>query len=199
LGRLVAEARRARLGGLPRARPALHDSRRFGGFDISRGRMQSIEYIQNHGSKIALGAAVFCASLVLSIAAVIFVIVRLPPNYFHSKDPEPFWADRPPWQRFLGRAVKNLLGFALVALGLLMSLPGIPGQGLLTMFIGVVLLDFPGKRALERRIASIPAILRGINRLRTRFHRPPLTLDPAPRRRRHLRDAQKNEIETGGT
>ena len=27
-----------------------------------------------------------------------------------------------------------------------MALPGIPGQGFLTMIVGVTMLDFPGKR-----------------------------------------------------
>jgi hypothetical protein len=38
-------------------------------------------------------------------------------------------------------------------------------------------LNFPGKRRLERRLIRRPAISRGINRLRTHFHRPPLELD----------------------
>ena len=34
----------------------------------------------------------------------------------------------------------------LVLLGLVMALPGIPGQGLLTMIVGITMIDFPGKR-----------------------------------------------------
>jgi hypothetical protein len=40
----------------------------------------------------------------------------------------------------------------------------------------VSLLDFPGKRRLERKIVSQPAVLRGINKLRHRFGQPPLTI-----------------------
>ena len=65
----------------------------------------------------------------------------------------------------------------LVLLGLIMALPGVPGQGLLTALIGLTLLSFPGKRKLERRFVKIPALLRAINRLRARFARPPLELD----------------------
>ena len=65
----------------------------------------------------------------------------------------------------------------LVVLGLIMALPGVPGQGLLTALIGLTLLSFPGKRRLERRFVRIPALLRAINRLRARFARPPLELD----------------------
>ena len=39
---------------------------------------------------------------------------------------------------------KNILGLFLVALGVVLSLPGVPGQGLLTILLGIMLLDFPG-------------------------------------------------------
>jgi hypothetical protein len=57
-----------------------------------------------------------------------------------------------------------------------MAVPGIPGQGVLTMIVGLTLLDFPGKRGLECRLIGRPRILRTINRLRARFGRPPLEM-----------------------
>jgi hypothetical protein len=42
--------------------------------------------------------------------------------------------------------LRNLLGLALVGLGALLSLPAVPGQGLLTIFAGLMLMDLPGKR-----------------------------------------------------
>jgi hypothetical protein len=78
--------------------------------------------------------------------------------------------------RGLWKVAKNVLGLALVGLGLLLSLPGVPGQGILTVLIGLILLDFPGKRALERRLVTRPAVLHAINRLRARFNRPPMEL-----------------------
>jgi len=62
-------------------------------------------------------------------------------------------------------------------LGIVMSLPGIPGQGVLTILLGIMLLDLPGKRRLEQKILSKPRVLEKINRLRQKFSRPPLVLD----------------------
>ena len=76
----------------------------------------------------------------------------------------------------LAAVAKNVAGVVLVLLGLVMALPGIPGQGILTMIVGITLIDFPGKRGLERRLIGRPRILRSINRLRARFHRAPLDL-----------------------
>ena len=61
-------------------------------------------------------------------------------------------------------------------LGLVMALPGIPGQGILTMIVGLTMLDFPGKRGLERRLIGRPHILHALNRLRARFGRAPLEM-----------------------
>jgi hypothetical protein len=70
-----------------------------------------------------------------------------------------------------------LLGAFLVLLGIVLSLPGVPGQGVLTILLGVMLLDFPGKRGLELKLVSRPKVLNTINRIRHRFDRPPLLLD----------------------
>jgi hypothetical protein len=58
-----------------------------------------------------------------------------------------------------------------------MSLPGVPGQGVLTILLGVMLLDFPGKRRLEYKLISQPRVFNNINRLRARFDKPPLELE----------------------
>jgi hypothetical protein len=73
--------------------------------------------------------------------------------------------------------LKNVFGLLLLVLGIIMAFPGVPGQGVLTILLGLMLLDFPGKRQLEYRIVSRPKVLRAINRLRARFGRPPMVLD----------------------
>jgi hypothetical protein len=72
---------------------------------------------------------------------------------------------------------RNVAGAVLILLGIAMSLPGIPGQGVLTIIIGFTMLDIPGKRRLERRLIARPHMFRLINRMRARFKRPPLELD----------------------
>ncbi|HYP00899.1 MAG TPA: hypothetical protein VER76_11965 [Pyrinomonadaceae bacterium] len=118
-------------------------------------------------------------TFVTSIAVTIFVLIKLPDTYFKASHGREFWVERHPVLRWGGLVVKNLLGAFLVLLGVLMSLPGVPGQGVLTILLGVMLLDFPGKRGLELKLVSRPKVLRTINRIRQRFDRPPLQLDEA--------------------
>jgi hypothetical protein len=73
--------------------------------------------------------------------------------------------------------LKNILGVILILIGLALSLPGVPGQGLLTILLGLIMLDIPGKRPLEARIIKRPTILAAINKLRAKYNKPPLELD----------------------
>jgi hypothetical protein len=113
----------------------------------------------------------------LSLAIVSFILVSIPTDYFRKDRPRELWSDRHPAVRFLGIFVKNLLGVVLVMLGIIMSIPGVPGQGILTILLGIMLLDFPGKRDLEHRLVSRPRVLNAINKLRHRFGKDELVLE----------------------
>lgn len=126
---------------------------------------------------VLVGVLLFIVTFTISLAIVSFIMVRIPPDYFHKDHPRDLFADRRPVVRFLGVLVKNVLGVVLVVLGILMSIPGVPGQGILTILLGIMLLDFPGKRTLEYKIVARPQVLRTINKLRYRFGKPSLVLD----------------------
>ena len=69
---------------------------------------------------------------------------------------------------------KNVLGAIFVVAGLIMLV--LPGQGIFTILIGIMLLDFPGKYRLERWIVARRPVLQSINWLRQRAGRAALVL-----------------------
>ena len=75
-------------------------------------------------------------------------------------------------------AAKNLLGYLLIVAGIAMLL--LPGQGVLTMLLGFIMVDLPGKYRFERWLVARPLVLRSINMLRRRAGREPLILDGDP-------------------
>jgi len=127
--------------------------------------------------QVLFGVLFSVVTFVVSIAVVTLVLVKLPANYFHSSHAREFLVERHAVLRVVGIVAKNLLGLLLVGLGIVMSLPGVPGQGVLTILLGIMLLDFPGKRALETYIVSRPRVNAAVNALRARFDKPPLMLD----------------------
>jgi len=128
-------------------------------------------------SNLLLGVTLFAVTFTGSLFITGWLLVRLPADYFHSSHAREFWTDKPAGVRWAGLIAKNAVGFVLFILGILMSLPGVPGQGLLTVLLGLVLMDIPGKRPLEARILRIPIVLNAINGLRQRYGKPPMQID----------------------
>lgn len=121
-----------------------------------------------------MGVGISVGLAVGSIVLVVVVVINWRADHFKHWPPgaaPPKLPEHP-----LATFGKNVAGVVMVLLGLVMALPGIPGQGILTMIVGFTLIDFPGKRGLERRLIGRPSILRTINRLRARFHRVPLDM-----------------------
>ncbi|HLL74067.1 MAG TPA: hypothetical protein VK421_02125 [Pyrinomonadaceae bacterium] len=129
------------------------------------------------GIGLVWGFVIFLVTFTFSLAVTVLVLIKLPATYFHSEHGREFWVERHPVLRWTGIVAKNVFGLVLVLLGAIMSLPGVPGQGVLTILLGVMLLDFPGKRRLELKLVSRPQVRRAIDRIRARFGRPPLVLD----------------------
>ena len=126
---------------------------------------------------ILLAVLLFVVTFSISLAIVSVIMVKIPADYFKEDRPRELFADKSPAVRYLLIIGKNLLGAVLVVLGILMSVPGVPGQGILTILLGVMLLDFPGRRRLEHKLVSRPQVLNTINKLRHKFDKPELELD----------------------
>jgi len=126
---------------------------------------------------VILGISLFVITFVASIGIMTLILVKVPPDYFQESYSRSFMEDRRPALRWAGLIGKNVLGAILVLLGIIMSIPCVPGQGVLTILLGIMLLDLPGKRRLEQKILSQPKILERINRLRHKFSKPPLMID----------------------
>lgn len=108
-------------------------------------------------------------SLALLLASVVIfplVVAHLPGDYFvrDRRDPARRIRRRPVLWVFL-TVLKNLTGLVLILAGVVMLV--LPGQGILTILMGLALTNFPGKYRLERWLVQRPAVGRGLNRIRT--------------------------------
>ncbi len=126
---------------------------------------------------VLIGVGLFLLSLALSFGSIAIVMVKIPANYFSSHYVQDFMPNSSWLVRWGAVILKNLFGVFLIGLGILLSLPGVPGQGILTILLGLIMLDIPGKRPLEARIIKRPAVLAAINSLRAKYNKPPLLMD----------------------
>ena len=127
--------------------------------------------------QVLFGVGIFLLSLAFSFGLIAIVMVNLPAAYFSSHYNPQFMTGKPWIVRWSAVILKNILGVFLILLGIALSLPGVPGQGFLTILLGIIMLDIPGKRPIEARIIKRPSIQHSINKLRARFDKPPLILD----------------------
>lgn len=132
--------------------------------------MEALLSQQILSSLVVLSVVGFVGSLI----AIPLILVRLPPHYFDERHPRKWMENHHPLLRLIGHILKNVVGFVLLAAGIAMLV--LPGQGILTMLIGISLIDFPGKRQLERKLVGQRTVLHTINKVREKFGRPPLTI-----------------------
>jgi Putative transmembrane protein (PGPGW) len=108
-----------------------------------------------------------------TLIVVPIVIVKLPPDYL-SREQSVVPGNSPSFWYYPYLIAKNIFGVLFIIAGAAMLV--LPGQGLLTLAIGLGLISFPRKHLVIQRILGQQRILKAINRLRSKAHKPPLSL-----------------------
>ena len=133
--------------------------------------MELTEWLKANDGLLAtlglLSVGMFLASLLLFP----LIIIYLPHDYFVR--PAPSLATLNPLRIGL-RILKNALGCVLIVAGFLMLF--LPGQGLLSILLGLSLVQFPGKRRLELRLLRLHGIRSSVAWIRQKANRRPVLL-----------------------
>ena len=132
-----------------------------------------IQWFANH-PEVLIGIGISSIFILLvSILGIGWFVAQIPQDYFlPSKRQTSKWQEQKPILRFVFVVGKNMLGLSLILGGLLMLI--LPGQGLLTIVTGLLLVNYPGKYKLEQKLVSIPSIYKALNWIRFKANKPPL-------------------------
>ena len=132
-----------------------------------------ILWFSNHPEVlIGLGASSILI-FIISIFGISWFVAQIPEDYFLSSKRKPSkWKEHKPLLRMMVLFGKNIIGFSLIIGGLLMLV--LPGQGLLTIVTGLLLINYPGKYKLEQKLVAMPSIFRALNWIRVKANKPPL-------------------------
>jgi hypothetical protein len=132
-----------------------------------------LDWIQSHEALLAWLSAASALMFVGSISLIPWLVIRIPADYFlrqhHYADR---WKPQHPLLRVVFLATKNVVGILLFLAGVVMLVT--PGQGILTILVSLLLLDLPGKFAMERWFARRKPVRAAITWIRARAGRPPL-------------------------
>ncbi|MCS5592089.1 MAG: hypothetical protein NZ775_06180 [Gammaproteobacteria bacterium] len=115
---------------------------------------------------VTVSALVFVVSLIFAP----FLISKIPQDYFTN--PQFHKLEIKHFGHLVAVVIRSFFGFLLALLGLVMLFT--PGQGILAIIVGLFLMEFPGKKRLERRIIENDAAFKGLNWMREKFKQPPL-------------------------
>lgn len=119
--------------------------------------------------------AVSAAMFVVGIMTLPWLLSQIPRDYFVTHPvPLAAWKESRPVWRWIVLAARNLVGAVFVIMGTIMLFT--PGQGVLTLLVGVSLMTFPGKRTLELKLIRMKGVLKSINWLRNKSGHAPLDL-----------------------
>ena len=127
-----------------------------------------------------LSGMTFFGTLIL----IPILVVRIPADYFTCAY-QYAHAHHGAWYYF-GLLVKNAFGLLFILTGVAMLV--LPGQGVLTILIGIMLMNFPRKRAFELRIVQQPTVLRALNWMRANAKKPALVVPDRLCRKSHIED-----------
>ena len=110
---------------------------------------------------------------IFSLLTIKWLVALIPSDYFIKKNNSEFRSNYPIFW-LVSIIIKNLVGYTLIIGGILMLV--LPGQGLFTIFVGLMLSNYPGKFYIERKFIAIPSVLRAINWLRKKSNTPPIKI-----------------------
>ena len=104
-------------------------------------------------------------TFVASLLGVPWLVLRISPNYFirhHFKVTDRH--RRHPALTIVLFCLRNTIGLLLLAAGIAMLV--LPGQGILTLLIGLSVMDFPGKHHLLERCVQVNTVQQSLNWIR---------------------------------
>ena len=131
------------------------------------------EFVSSYKVNIILLGTISFVIFVFSLISIRWLVALIPSDYFINRDSSKFKITYPSlW--LVSIIIKNILGYTLIIGGILMLF--LPGQGLFTIFVGLLLSNYPGKYYLERKLIAMPKIYKTVNWLRKKSNQPPLKI-----------------------
>ena len=124
-----------------------------------------------------LAGLITVASFIMILSGILLtpiVMAAIPQDYFASEKRPGRNENEPLILYIIRRLLKNIVGVLLIFCGILMLV--LPGQGLLTLAVGLLLTDYPGKFKFEKAFFSQPKILNSINWMRRKQGKQNLTM-----------------------
>ncbi len=121
-------------------------------------------FFDTYGSIITWLGIVSTITFFLSLLIIPWIVCKLDDDFFLHLHEHKKMEDQHPVIFILLRILRYSFGAILLVAGLLMLF--LPGQGLLTIILGISLLDFPGKQKAIDGLLHLHPLQNGLNWIR---------------------------------
>lgn len=138
---------------------------------------------QTFGASFILLTILFTAvASIVYLLVIGYFITHMDKRYFVQNKNTVDEAIVSPLLTSMSRSVNNLFKMLKILVGVFLLVCGIamlvlPGQGLITMVIGLSLIPFPGKHKLEQNLLSRQSVRTSLNWIRIKANKDPFIFD----------------------
>jgi hypothetical protein len=132
---------------------------------------QLVRVIEENSVLFMVISCLSFATFLGSIVAIPWIVCKMPSDYFVQAKPHRI--------RMFMLIARNCLGFIFVIAGIAMLVT--PGQGVLTIVVGLFIMSFSGKKEIERKILMVRGLRRALNWIRKKQGCPPMIFDNSDR------------------
>lgn len=127
------------------------------------------DWLAQHNTLLYWFGIISLFMFILSLLFLPWLLNKIPVDYFMHKEEQHKVRLLSPMN-----LIRNLLGLLILLAGIFMLI--LPGQGILSILVGLTIMNFPGKYALERWVVSRQGVLDSINWIRKKGGNPPLQI-----------------------
>ena len=128
-----------------------------------------IGYANQYEELLVMVGLISAVVFVLTLLLTPYLLGLIASDYFTMKNPHKLEI------KHIGHVItviiKSVIGLVLLLAGIIMLVT--PGQGVISILLGLFLMEFPGKRKLELKIINHDPTFKTLNWLREKASKPP--------------------------
>lgn len=134
------------------------------------------------GNFILLTIVITTAVSIAYFVVISYFIVKMDKEYFLRKQLSDTDTSLVPHTTLMNSSVSSVVRITKIIFGVFLVVCGIvmlalPGQGLITMVIGLSLIPFPGKNKIEQNLLSRKSVRTSLNWIRIKANKEPFIFD----------------------
>jgi len=131
-----------------------------------------VQFLNEYSSLLEWLGFLSVLTFIGSLIAIPWIIARLPVNYFiRHRQLVAESHSRHPLVARLTFVLRNFVGIVFIVAGIVMLV--LPGQGIITILIGISFMDFPKKHHLVDYLVRRQRVIRFLNWIRKKGRKPP--------------------------